>query len=419
MARPTDDPAIWSSDVNFPAGADSWNATPTKVDPGAAQVAAGHEPEDMPPAQWLNWLLNNHGQWLEYVKDTPTLAPFSNFRFVDPSDVSSSNVVSWVYRPTVFPGHTLFGTGSAVDGMAITPSKFDDDWIGAYGAVTMTDVVNLGRPAEILDPLHANYGRLVAAGTFTDAFIEYSDDGGLNWSQGFTLVVAGGDTIELVTWDETNGLFIAVGEDKIYTSPQGTAWTSRTVPAAVAGVNPGSIATNDAGVTLIGYDNELIVRTADGVAYAQEYDFALGGGTDDVIVNGLVWDSANEAFVAAGYRITAQTNQTAILDANGQNGSHTDHGAAFTDVAFKAWTSMDTDGAGLIFRGHGDTTASGSPYYSRDGGATWNEYQTLGLRASLVCYGDGKWVLCGRPDTSGLWHSDRPAGYITPGNAVP
>ena len=46
----------WASDANFPAGADSWSATPTRVAPTVGQQAAGAAPEDVLPAQWFNWL---------------------------------------------------------------------------------------------------------------------------------------------------------------------------------------------------------------------------------------------------------------------------------------------------------------------------------------------------------------------------
>ena len=58
----------WASDANYPAGSESWSATPTRVAPSAGQQAAGVAPEDVLPAQWFNWLFGNiveAGQALE------------------------------------------------------------------------------------------------------------------------------------------------------------------------------------------------------------------------------------------------------------------------------------------------------------------------------------------------------------------
>ena len=58
-----------ASNTNYPAGAQSWAATPTKVDP-AAIAATGLVPGDRPPAQWLNWLfwyLLGHANYLDSV----------------------------------------------------------------------------------------------------------------------------------------------------------------------------------------------------------------------------------------------------------------------------------------------------------------------------------------------------------------
>ena len=49
----------WASDANYPAGSESWSATPTRVAPSAGQQAAGVAPEDVLPAQWFNWLFGN------------------------------------------------------------------------------------------------------------------------------------------------------------------------------------------------------------------------------------------------------------------------------------------------------------------------------------------------------------------------
>ena len=48
----------WATDTNYPAGSETWSATPTKVAPSAGVQADGFAPTDQPPAQWINWLFN-------------------------------------------------------------------------------------------------------------------------------------------------------------------------------------------------------------------------------------------------------------------------------------------------------------------------------------------------------------------------
>lgn len=49
---------IWASDANYPAGGDPWSGTPTKVAPDAAEIAAGHVPSIIDPAEKENWWKN-------------------------------------------------------------------------------------------------------------------------------------------------------------------------------------------------------------------------------------------------------------------------------------------------------------------------------------------------------------------------
>jgi hypothetical protein len=66
----------WATDANYPAGANTWSGTPTKVAPSAGVQADGFAPRDRPPAQWINWLFNSlvtSGQDLETLVGNATL----------------------------------------------------------------------------------------------------------------------------------------------------------------------------------------------------------------------------------------------------------------------------------------------------------------------------------------------------------
>lgn len=59
----------WSTDVNYPAGAESYSGTPTKVAPTGTRRQRGHEPKSKPPAQVENYDRNLIGQWCQYLND--------------------------------------------------------------------------------------------------------------------------------------------------------------------------------------------------------------------------------------------------------------------------------------------------------------------------------------------------------------
>jgi hypothetical protein len=65
-ARPGGSPPDFASDANYPAGADPWSSTPTKVNPGSAYIAAGFVPGQGLPAQVMNFVLNAQNPWLSY-----------------------------------------------------------------------------------------------------------------------------------------------------------------------------------------------------------------------------------------------------------------------------------------------------------------------------------------------------------------
>jgi hypothetical protein len=76
MSRPTSSPD-WSTDTNFPAGSDPWSATPTRVEPSSGEKADGFTPGVAPEAQVVNFLVGNHGDWINHHEDA-IAAQFGN-----------------------------------------------------------------------------------------------------------------------------------------------------------------------------------------------------------------------------------------------------------------------------------------------------------------------------------------------------
>lgn len=61
MGRPSGVVPVWAEDLNYPAGAQDWSGTPTKIDPGSTAIARGWEPGKSPAAQRMNFVLNKLG----------------------------------------------------------------------------------------------------------------------------------------------------------------------------------------------------------------------------------------------------------------------------------------------------------------------------------------------------------------------
>lgn len=68
MTRPTVAPDF-ATDTNYPAGADPWSAQPNKISPGGI-VATGFIPATFLDTSHVNFEMNNHGQWLNYLDTT-------------------------------------------------------------------------------------------------------------------------------------------------------------------------------------------------------------------------------------------------------------------------------------------------------------------------------------------------------------
>lgn len=65
-SRPTVAPDF-ATDADHPAGVDDWSGKANKVQPSAGRIGSGFTPGEKLPTEWLNWILNNHGSWLDYA----------------------------------------------------------------------------------------------------------------------------------------------------------------------------------------------------------------------------------------------------------------------------------------------------------------------------------------------------------------
>jgi hypothetical protein len=65
MTRPANSPAFATA-ATFPAGANPWSSQPPRVAPSGAMQTQGFTPQADLPAEYINYLIGNHGDWLAY-----------------------------------------------------------------------------------------------------------------------------------------------------------------------------------------------------------------------------------------------------------------------------------------------------------------------------------------------------------------
>jgi hypothetical protein len=138
----------WATDVNYPAGADTWSGTPTKVAPSAGVQADGFAPRDRPPAQWINWLFNSlvtSGQDLETLVGNASLQ-----RAWDRSQALGATNPHILLSPL-----TNFRVGSTVVPNALSVSSTDTVSVNRLVVQTTTDI-----------PMNAGQFALTGAGVF-------------------------------------------------------------------------------------------------------------------------------------------------------------------------------------------------------------------------------------------------------------
>jgi hypothetical protein len=259
----------------YPIDGDPWEGDPVRVDPGASRRAEGWEPDTL-PAEWANFMTGVQGDWIEYGRRkrlamalgtwTPR-TPSSNFplRAIAARDATAALVG---VIPTLPTDHALAIVATA-GGDTIEATSDGSAWTDTttgLGSVLVADLAYLfsanrwivvggtsngtifsrvaGNLAtswtSVYGPTLARFthvacsaGRAIAIGlggrtvTSTD---------GVSWSASTTLLEEATDIAY------GGGLFVAVYRDTIYTSPDGTAWTTRLFIAATAGTAPSRVA---------------------------------------------------------------------------------------------------------------------------------------------------------------------------------
>lgn len=126
MAKPTSVPD-WATGTNYGFG--PYPGQPNKATPPGSNITEGFDPQNGIPAEWVNWLFNNHGQWINwhdrrldgkeryfvqnevwpaYVLSGSSTGPLSNYpHWTAKSSVGSFTIARWgtglgtVHAPTL------------------------------------------------------------------------------------------------------------------------------------------------------------------------------------------------------------------------------------------------------------------------------------------------------------------------------
>jgi hypothetical protein len=69
--RPTDAPD-WATDATHAAGVADWSGKSNKVKPSAGKIAAGFTPNEDFAVEYENFILNTHGQWINFLDASNT-----------------------------------------------------------------------------------------------------------------------------------------------------------------------------------------------------------------------------------------------------------------------------------------------------------------------------------------------------------
>lgn len=227
-ANPSYSVPVWAPDLNYPAGAQSWSATPTKS-PHAGAASVGYTPKTGVPAQCINKNLNDayttdqsakdaQTQWVNYLGQIQAL----NWPHQSTPGVSAHWGVFYVEAT-----RRWFMTGDVEDVKSSTTGHLGINW----DATSL--VAAVGANEDCRDGDGDASGNVVVA-TTTNFIFEMTASTG-TWSKvdlGVGLTSHGGVVFDPVRslwcWAGRNG---GGGTHIVKTSPDRTTWTTRTNPS--------------------------------------------------------------------------------------------------------------------------------------------------------------------------------------------
>jgi hypothetical protein len=111
MTRPTTGPG-WATDANFNDPGEDWDGTPTRVTPSSGERAAGQLPGVGVPAQIMNYLWGNHGEWISYLDGIINGKTIFDDHF--PGGIIGTGIWTLTNAPTIANDTAAGASGAAV-----------------------------------------------------------------------------------------------------------------------------------------------------------------------------------------------------------------------------------------------------------------------------------------------------------------
>lgn len=351
----------WANDENMNDPGKDWDATPTKVEPGAGKRDDGYLPGENPPAQHLNHKFNEIGKWIQYFSTMQVMNWFDSGLLAGSCTgeamVYDEGIASWIYA-----------------GRADIFTNSRDQWTFASGFNSGTAQTWTWGASKIPGdaPTHTGAKSLFGAkaNSTTSSIVEFTGS--------FSAQALPGTGLKRSTWgvwDRVNQLWLIGGVEDAGGTPTTAMWYAGTpISGGVTKVNPTMINSLDIvhmahGVNVAGGGGALNVAVGDG--NAPNFDVLTS-------TNGTTWSVATPTGITAGENARSimydparevwvlLTNKSCYTSTNGTAWSNV---ATLTTGDFQ-YRCLASDGGGLYVAAN----EFGSPVairYSNDGGVTW------------------------------------------------
>jgi hypothetical protein len=252
----------WATDATYDASAEAWSLQPTKDEPSNATAEQGFVPNSLLAAEELNYLFHNLAENLDALADLPALS-WGEVR------------VDGASTPILFPSTTGAIVCSSFDAVGrprlIAINSWDinsatvfssrDGWAWT-SATTAPPSFTVGELVSLVSNRNMNGPRAMIVGTSGGNTIRawQSADGGVVWT-GPSTITSGAANASGKGHITVGGLYIVFGGSVLFTSTNGTAWTSRSTAAfATPTLAPLFIASPELGESGIG----VIAGVSDG-----------------------------------------------------------------------------------------------------------------------------------------------------------
>lgn len=352
----------WANDENINDPGEAWDATPTKVEPGAGKRDDGYLPGENPTAQHLNHKFNEIGKWIQYFSTMQVMNWFDIGLVTDgitpvtaESMVYDEGIASWIFGGR---GDDFTNSRDGWNFAATFSSGVPKTWEWGASKIPGDAPVHTGARSLFGSTANQATAQVVEfSGSFASQNLPHVGQARTNWC----------------VWDRVNQLWLIAGVEDAAGTPATAFWHDTTPISGFTKVSPTMINSLD------------IVHMAHGVNVAGggPLNVAVGDGAApnfDVVTstNGTTWTAATPTGIVTGEEARSimydparevwvlLTDKSCYTSTNGTAWSNV---ATLTTGSFQ-YRCLASDGGGLYVAAN----EFGSPVairYSNDGGVTW------------------------------------------------